>query len=334
MSNITGIPTAQALALRTSLNLATALKKQFFTADLFSFMGNTTQKEYLTASENGIVQVKIKPQLTEAVNVTTYSQTELVSGDHELAAYGNIQVKLDYALVKRWRYDSVNLAFVTDDMEQDYMDSALEQIIRRMKRTVNMRLRTSSFATNIGTAGTDVNAKTFRRLRTLANLQGYANKVIEVRLNPTYFEIATAIPEFQSIGGFVPIAGNNTDANNTISSTKFAVRGFFNMVFISDDTFDVTTPASDPKGVAYTDVSAVVPIRGLEIGDESKDTPIFDPATGINLLYQKESQKVNVGRNILASLEGLYGFKELSGDINQAGVIQTAPIWNILGGTA
>jgi hypothetical protein len=52
------------------------------------------------------------------------------------------------------------------------------------------------------------------------------------------------------------------------------------------------------------------------------------------MLYQKESEKVNVGRVILASTEALYGFKELSGDIDQSGVIQTAPIWNILGGAA
>jgi hypothetical protein len=112
MSNITGIPTAQVLALRTSANLATALKKQFFTSDLFSFMGNTTQREYQSATINDSVKVKIKPQLTEAVNITTFTQTELVQGDFQKASYGSIEVKLDYALVERWQYDSANLAFV------------------------------------------------------------------------------------------------------------------------------------------------------------------------------------------------------------------------------
>ena len=334
MSNITGIPTAQVLALRTSANLATALKKQFFTSDLFSFMGNTTQREYQSATINDSVKVKIKPQLTEAVNITTFSQTELVQGDFQKASYGSIEVKLDYALVERWQYDSANLAFVTENLEADYMESAMEQMIRRMKRTINTRLRTSTFATNLGVATTDVNAKTFRQLRTAANLQGYQNKVIEVRLNPTYFEVATQIPEFQTISGYVPVAGNTAEANATISNTKFMVRGFYNIMLVSDDTFDVATPASDPKGVAYVDVSAVVPMRGLAVGDATKDTPIFDPNLGVNMLYQKESEKVNVGRVILASTEALYGFKELSGDIDQSGVIQTAPIWNILGGAA
>jgi hypothetical protein len=50
---------------------------------------------------------------------------------------------------------------LTENLEADYMESAMEQMIRRMKRTINTRLRTSAFATNLGVATTDVNAKNF-----------------------------------------------------------------------------------------------------------------------------------------------------------------------------
>jgi hypothetical protein len=334
MSAITGVPTARSLNLRTSENLATAITNPFFETEMFSFMGNTVQKEYLASNKKDSIQVKIKPQLTEPVNITAYSETKLTQSDYEQAAYGKIDVKLDYGLSKRFKYDSIDLAFVAENEERDLTESALIQNFRRMKRTINMRLRTSAFAENFGVANTAINIKTLSAIRQRANIKGYQNKFIEVRLNPVYWDVATSLVEFQTIGGFVPVAGNTASANTTIAPTVFEVRGKYNMRFISDDTYDVTTPATDPKGTAYVDVSAVVPIRGLEVADPDKDFPIFDPNTGINALYSRDTDKVNLGRKVMGAIEFLYGFKELSGDINQAGVIQTAPIWNVMGGTA
>lgn len=334
MSNLTNAPTSTSLVTRTKSNLATAITKPFFEAQMFSFMGNTTQREYLSANKNDAVQVKIKPQLTEPVNITTYTTTGLVQGDYQAAAYGNIQVQLDYGLPKRFKYDSIDLSFVVAELEADLIESALKQSFRRMLRTINTRLRTSAFAENFGVANTAINTKTFDAIRQRANIMGYQDKFIEVRLNPIYWSIATSLPEFQTIGGFVPVAGNTAQSNTSIAITTFEVRGKYNMRFVSDDTYDVATPASDPKGTAYVDVSAVVPIRGLEIADPSRDFAIFDPNTGMNVYYARDNVKVSMGREILGSTEFMYGFKELSGDINTSGVIQTAPIWNVMGGTA
>jgi len=333
MSNITGAPTSRVANIRTKQNLATAITKPFFETDMFSFMGNTTQKEYLAASRNSVVQVKIKPQLTEPVNITTYATTELVQADYEEAAYGNIEVKLDYGLSKRFKYDSVDLSVIVENLEQDLQESALVQNYRRMKRTINTRLRTSAFAENFGVANSAINAKTFLAIRERANATGYQDKFIEVRLAPAYYMQATQLPEFQTLGAYVPVAGNTAAANNTIAPTRFRVNGVYNMDFVSDDTYTVTTPASDAKGTAYVDVSAVVPVRGLQVSDPNKDFPIFDPKTGLNVLYARDEEKVSLGRKIMGAIEFMYGFKELSGDINQVGVIQTAPIWNVMGGT-
>jgi hypothetical protein len=126
------------------------------------------------------------------------------------------------------------------------------------------------------------------------------------------------------------VAGNSTESNTTISSTKFQVRGFYNMMLVSDDTYDRATPASDPMGTAYVETSAVVPIRGLPVVDANYDVPMF--FEGVSMLYQKDYRKINLGRGVAGSLEFLYGFKELSADINTSGVVQTTPIWQILGG--
>ena len=339
MSLITNLPSTQVTNILTTTNLATALTKQFFEADLFSFMTNSqASREYQTATGIGsIVQVKIKPNHAEAANITTLTQnTELALTDYARANYGKIDVKLDYALPQRFVFNSADLTFVNGittvnaDVERDNLESAMRQMLRRMKRTINMRLRTSSAGTNFGTSGVALNATVFRRIRTAANLQGYQDKTIEVRLAPSFFEAATIIPEFQTISGFVPVAGNTAGENQSISSTKFQVRGFFNMVIVSDDTYDRPTPVSDPVGTAYVDTSAVVPVRGLQVVDPTQDTAMS--FQGINMLYQKDLRKINIGRGFAASLELLYGFKELSGDINTSGVIQTTPIFQVLGG--
>jgi hypothetical protein len=338
---ITNMPSAQSTNLLTSANLATALTKQFYNAELHSFIATSSvANEYQSAVAQGSnVKVKIKPNHAEPANITTLTNaTELTLASYNRSSYGKIDVDLDYAIADRFVFDSADLVYIDNvatinaDVEKDHLDSAVQVMFRKMKRTVNDRLRTSAVSTTVGLTANQAtpNAAVFRRLRTNANLQGYQNKTIEVRLAPTFFELCTLIPEFQNISGYVPTAGNTAGENNTMSSTKFEVRGFFNMVLVSDDTYDRPVPASDPIGTAYVDCSAVVPVRGLPVVDAVYDTAMS--YNGINMLYQKDLRKINIGRGVAGSLEMLYGFKELSSDINQAGVIQTTPIFQILGG--
>jgi hypothetical protein len=339
MSNITGLPSTQVSSILTTTNLATAMTKSFFEAEMHSFMRNqSVVREYQTATGIGsIVQVKIKPNHTEPTNITALTQgTELVIGDYSRANYGKIDVKLDYALPKRFVFNSADLVFtdgittVNADVERDNLESAMKQILRGMKRTINTRLRTSSAGTNYGTSGTALNAAVFRKIRTAANNQGYQGKTIEVRLHPDFYEVAITIAEFQTARGATAVAGNTAGDNTSVSPTMFQVGGFYNMVLVSDDTYDRPTPASDPVGTAYVDTAAVVPVRGLPVVDRTRDFPMS--YQGINMLYQRDDRKLNIGRSVAGSLEVLYGFKELSGDINASGVIQTTPIFQVLGG--
>jgi hypothetical protein len=340
MSNITNLPGSTITSITTSGNLATALSRSYMEQQLHSFIigSQSLSTQYQSAaSQFSTVTVEVKPVHTEPTNITTLTEgTELTLGSYNRSNYAGIDVKLDYALADRWVYNSADLMFtdkvtsVNTNAELDHMETSMKVILRAMKRTINGRLRASAAASTYGTSGTALNAAVFRDIRSAATTQGYGNDIIEVRLAPTFFLEAMDIPEFQNILGLIPAAGNNNTQNDSVSPTSFRVGGYFNMTFIQDDTYDRPTPASDPVGSAYTARSAIVPVRGLPVVDPTQDFPTF--FEGINMLYQMDHRKINIGRGVAASLETVYGFKELTADINSAGAIQTTPIYNILGG--
>jgi len=333
MSNITNLPSTTVTKIRQAKNLAEALERAFLIARPHSFLKNSVANSYKSATEGAEIKVVVNPNYLEGTSLTSYDTTELTQSDYAEAAYGAIPVKLDYIANQRFKIKTADLSFTDRDMIGDALKSNVKQIVRQILRKMNERLRTSAFAVNYGTSGTALNAKVFQSIRNAADLQGYQDKRIEIRLSPAYYNEAVNIPEFQKISGYVGVSGNNDASNTSISSTMFRVEGQYNIDFIKDDLFDIPVPGTDPVGVAYTDVSATPAFRGLEEGDEA-DVKIFEPTTGITLLLQPDEFKVAAGRVKGWSLEGLYGFSELSGDIDQVGDVQSAPIFNVLGGEA
>lgn len=326
----------------TTINLAESLRKAINTFHPFPFMTNQNliDTAYKSAPTKGaVVQVPIKPVLAIEDELTTYTPTtELGLSDYETASYGKIDVKLEYALGKKFGLPSASSDFSPvefEQMERDNMESAFRHsILPRMFRTVNQRLRTSSFATNVGATGTTMNIGVWDDLRAAVDDQGFEEERIQVRLHKDFYNDVTNLAEFQNIRGTIPTAGNNMTENTTISNTKFSVFGKYNIDFVKDQQYLRPTPASDPIGTATIATSAIVPFRGLSITDTTRQTFITDPITGLSFRYDRNLMTVNIGEVVGGRIQAYYGFKELSGDINNAGVVQTAPVFNILGGKA
>lgn len=341
-TTITNLPQAQVVNAQTKINLATAITKAIKPFVPFGFMGsqNMVQTEYQSIANNSAeAQVTIKPVLPKSPSITSYNATGLLTlSDFDKASYGKITIPLDYVADKKFQLPSVNADFghlSFAQMETDLAESALkDSILPTFFENINSRLRTSAFATNIGTFGTAVNAGVFLDLRNAFDEKGHTNERIEVRVHPAFYHLITLIPEFQNVRGTVPTVGNNMTENTGITNTRFPVEGQYNIDFIKDFYYLRPTPASDPIATATIKKSAAVPFRGLAETDPTMQAGIFEPITGLNLRYDKEFERLNVGETLLGRIQGYYGFAEISGDINQAGVVQSAPIFNILGGKA
>jgi len=340
-TNITNLPGVTA-NLETQINLATALEKAIAPFHIFNFMTNRNEQnqDYKTAPTKGAnVNISIKPVLTEEAEETSYDgATELTLADFETASWGKINVPLDYAATKKFGLQSPSVdmspfEFLTH--EQALMQSAFKNsIIPRMFKTINGRLRTASLATTVGATGTAINIGVFNDLRNAFDDQGYEDERIEVRVHKDFYDAITLLPEFQNIRGTLPTVGNNMAENTTISNTKFSVEGKYKMDFIKDMYYLRPTPGSDPIFSATIDTSAVVPFRGLGMTDETTQTNVVEPTTGLMFRYDKSYYKTNIGETLGGRIQAYYGFAELSGDINTSGVVQSVPIVNGLGGKA
>lgn len=338
-TTITNLPGISANT-NTKINLAQALTKAVSGFHMFPFMTNENliDKAYKSASAKGaIAQVMIKPVLSQEDEETIYDgTTELSLSDYETASYGKIDVVMEYAATKKFGLPSPSVDFSPlelEQMEAHYLESSFkDSIIPKMFKTINGRLRTSAFAENLGTSGQALNAEVFKALRNAADAQGFENERLHVRVHPDFYDAITEIPEFQTYRGTKAVAGNTAQENDTITNTKFSVYGKYNIDFVKDRYYLRPTPASDPVATATIKTSAVVPFRGLSITDKSTQSYVTDPNTGLSFRYDKSFIKTNIGEVIGGRVQAYYGFKELSGDINNAGALQTAPIFNIKGG--
>lgn len=338
-TTITNLPGVSA-NIETSINLSTALSKAMAPFHMFGFMTNRNQldRAYKSVNVKGkSVDVIVKPVLTEQADTTVYDpNVELNVSDFETANYGNINVPLNYVANKYFGLQSPSVDMSPlefNQMETDLIESAFKKsILPRMFKRINENLRTSSFAMNLGTSGTPVNIALFDALRNEVDRQGFEDYRIEVRVHPDFYDAITDLEKFQNVRATLPTVGNNMAENTTISNTKFSVEGKYKMDFIKDNYYLRPTPLSDPIFTATIDISAVVPFRGLGITDPRTQAKIVEPTTGLMFRYDKSMYRTNVGETMGGRISAYYGFAEVSGDINNAGNLQTAPIFNGLGG--
>jgi len=331
-SNITGAPSAQITNIDLQTRLVSALDRLFQDVEvpIFATNNNLVQEELnRTFKQHSQTQVRVKPKLSVPTNLTNITTG---SPAYEDAAYGGIDVTLDYLLTKGFSFGNIDQSMIDADMEKDMMEEAMRVMMERYMITVNARLRTASLADNLGTAGSALNATVFRNLRTRATTQGISAKTpIHVRLAPLYFAEASVIADLQNVMGNVPTAGAQNPANN-IASDKFYVGGFFNMYFYNDSYYERPTPVSDPVGSAYIETSAVTPILPLAVVNSTKQSIV--KYKGMQFLYTKTTADTNGGLVVRGKLDAVYGFAEVSDDIDSGGVVVEHRIWNILGGAS
>lgn len=331
-TNITGLPASQFQTPQTSIRLKNAIQKLFGSTLIQMFSQNDNSiKDELDRSFSMLetANVRIKPLAAEATNYTDISNTVTV----EANSYGNITVGLDNIAAKSWSYRDVNQSVLDDNAEQDYLDVNTSAIVRKIERTIIDKLRLSPLIPAgqvLGTSGTALNAGVFRKLRTSANKFGIdPNENIFVILDADWYEQLATIPEFaNALGNAV---GNIQTDPNLISAQQCQVKGFYNMTFINSNYYTRAVPATDPVGTAFVKSSIVLPVRKLPVSFPSLQTQVT--YNGLSMLYTKSFDMSKAGGAlVIGKLEVLFGLKEISADINAAGTLQTAPIWNIKGG--
>jgi hypothetical protein len=331
-TNITGLPAAQFATPQTSIRLKQAVQKLFGSTliQLFSQNDNTIKSELDRSFQMlETANVRIKPFASEALNGTDIAGNII----YEANSYGNITVGLDNIANKGWSYRDINQAVLDDNAEADYLEVNTSAIIRKIERTIIDRMRTSPLipvGQVFGTNGVALNANVFRKVRTGATKFGIdPNETIFIVLDADFYEQIGAIPEFANILGNA--VGNVQLQANEVNGQQCKVGGFFNMVFICSNYYTRAVPASDPVGTAFVKSSMVLPVRKLPV-----TIPAFQTLAeyqGVSMLYTKNFDASKVGGVVInAKLECLYGLREISGDINATGVLQTAPLWNIRGG--
>jgi hypothetical protein len=79
--------------------------------------------------------------------------------------------------------------------------------------------------------------------------------------------------------------------------------------------------------------SVVTPFRNLPISDPQNQ--VRKQFGGISLLWTKFFDASKAGGIIVKNkVEAVWGFKEISAQVNTSGVVQEVWMWNILGGVA
>lgn len=329
-TNVTGLPASQFQTPQTSIRLKKAIQKLFGSPliQLFSQNDNSVKAEIdrdFTMLETA--NVRIKPLALEATNYSDISSTVTV----EANSYGNITVSLDNIAAKSWSYRDINQAVLDDNAEQDYLDVNTSAIVRKIERTIIDKMRLSPLSpVSLGTNGTALNAKVFQKIRTAAQKFGItADRLIYVVLDADFFEQLYSIPEFSNYLGLA--VGNVIVDPTQMTAQQFTVKGAYNMTFINSNYYSRPVPATDPVGTAFVSDSLVLPVRKLPVSFPSLQTSVN--FGNISMLYTKSFDMTKAGgAMVIGKLEVLYGLKEISADINAAGALQTAPIWNIKGG--
>lgn len=331
-TNITGLPAVQFATPQTSIRLKKAVQKLYGSTlvKLFSQNDNTIKTELDRDFQMlETANVRIKPFASEAINATDIAGNVIF----EANAYSNITVSLDHIAYKGWTYRDINQSVLDDNAEADYLDVNTSAIARKMERTIIDRMRTSLLippAQFFGTVGTTLNAIVFRRLRTSATKFGVdPTETIFVVLDADSYEQLGSIPEFANINGNA--VGNVATQSSQMQPDVFKVGGFYNMMFMCSNYYSRPVPATDPVGTAFLKSSMVLPVRKLPVSISAFQTLV--EMDGVSMLYTKNFDHTKIGGvAINAKLEVLYGIREITGDINAAGVIQSVPLWNIRGG--